>query len=161
MDLLVAAGRFLREVHGEPVANLLAVLAGGESSEPSLEQRLRAVEGLVQDHETPILELEPSDVRMPILPVLNECVKMMYTQEISQHVDVPSPHISKEHFEVEKLVPHECAFENSFSPQVLDDVQVLQSFEEFTEVERLVPPECASGNKYFPQIFVDVPVPQF
>ena len=52
MDLLVAAGRFLREVHGEPVANLLAFFAGGESSEPSLEQRLRAVEGLVQDHET-------------------------------------------------------------------------------------------------------------
>ena len=54
-DMLVAAGRFLREVHGEPVANLLAVLAGGESSEPSLEQRLRAVAGLVQDHETACL----------------------------------------------------------------------------------------------------------
>ena len=62
---------------------------------------------------------------------------MMYTEEISQHVDVPAPHISKEHFEVEKLVPHECAFENRCSPQVLDDVPVLQSFEEFTEVERL------------------------
>ena len=58
VDLLVAAGRFLREVHGEPVANLLAVLAGGESSEPSLDQRLRVVEDLVQDHETAILELE-------------------------------------------------------------------------------------------------------
>ena len=57
MDLLVAAGRFLREVHGEPVANLPAVLAGGESSEPSLEQRLRAVEGLVQDLETAISNL--------------------------------------------------------------------------------------------------------
>ena len=53
VDLLVAAWRFLREVHGEPVANLLA--AGGE---PSLEQRLRVVEGLVQNHETAILELE-------------------------------------------------------------------------------------------------------
>ena len=58
MDLLVAAGRFLREVHGEPVANLLAVLAGGESSEPPLEQRVRVVEGLVQDHQTAVLELE-------------------------------------------------------------------------------------------------------
>ena len=54
VDLLVAAGRFLREVHGEPVANLLAVSAGGELSAPSLEQRLRVVEGLVQDHETTI-----------------------------------------------------------------------------------------------------------
>ena len=54
VDLIEAAGRFLREVHGEPVANLRAVLVGGESSEPSLEQRLRAVEGLVQDHETAI-----------------------------------------------------------------------------------------------------------
>ena len=50
--------------------------------------------------------------------------------------------------------------ENRSSPQILDDVPVLQSFEEFTEVERLVPPECASGHKYSPQIFVDVPVPQ-
>ena len=33
--LPVAAGRFLREMHGEPVAILLAVLAGGESSESS------------------------------------------------------------------------------------------------------------------------------
>ena len=51
VDLLVVAGFFLREVRREPVANLPAVLAGGESSEPSLEQRLRAVEGLVQYHE--------------------------------------------------------------------------------------------------------------
>ena len=46
VDLDVAAGRFSREVHGEPVSNLLAVLACGELSEPSLEQRLRLVEGL-------------------------------------------------------------------------------------------------------------------
>ena len=130
------------------MANLLAIVAGGESSYPSLEQRLRAVEGLVQDHETAILELERSGFRLPILPVLNECIEVLKTEEISQHVDVPALHISKEHFEVVKFVPHECAFENKFSPQILDDVPAIQSCEEFTEVERLVPPECASGHKY-------------
>ena len=102
----------------------------------------------------------PADVRLPILPVLNECVEAMYTEEVSQHVDVPPPHITKEHFEVEKFVPHECTFENRFSPQILDDVPVPQSFEEFTEVADFVPLECAYENRCGPQILFDVPVPQ-
>ena len=72
--LLVVAGRFLRGVLGEPVTNLLAVLASGESSEPSLEQRLGAVEGPVRNYETAILELERLDVRLLVVPVWNECV---------------------------------------------------------------------------------------
>ena len=72
----------------------------------------------------PVLEHEtPADVRLPILPVLNECVEARYTEEVSQHVDVPAPHFTKEHFEVEKFVPRERAFENRFSPQILDEMK--------------------------------------
>ena len=160
MDLLAAVGRFLCQVHGEPVATLLAVSAGAESSEPSLEQTLRAVEGLVQDHETAILQLERTDVRLAILPVLNECVEVTFTEEISQHVDAPAPQVSKEHFKVERLVPHECASENKCCPQIFVDAPVHQNFEEFAEVADFVLPECAFENRFSPQILFGVPVPQ-
>ena len=94
MDLLVAAGRFLREVHGEPVANLLAVLAGGESSEPPLEQRVRVVEGLVQDHQTAVLELERTpgqQLQFSNIAVEGTCHVDAHARNTRLRITVPGP----------------------------------------------------------------------
>ena len=64
---------------------------------------------------------------------MKQCVEVMYTGEISQHIDVLAPQISKEHFEVERIVPHECASAHKYSPQILVDVPVPQRFEVLAE----------------------------